>query len=61
MQFKTMDLQYSGRARTAANGAEPWAAAKLHGVGGQKKGRVIYGRRGLSLALALAVVPNYTM
>lgn len=49
MQFKTTGLPYSSRARTAASGAEPWAAAKLRRVGGQKKGRVIYGRRGLAL------------
>lgn len=28
MQFKTWDLQYSSRAKTSANRAEPWAAAE---------------------------------
>lgn len=28
MQFKTWDLQYSSRAKTPANRAEPWADAK---------------------------------
>lgn len=59
MRFKTSDLQYSSRAKPPANGAEPWAAAKMHKVGRQKKGLVTYGRRGL--AVTLAVVLKYTV